>query len=378
MIRSSFRWLPLAGVLLAVPVAALSAPDKASPEKLRADPDRYARLRRSFAEFQALPPTRQAQLRTLDRQLHELDAAKQEHLLGVAKRYADWLDQLPETDRARFAAAPNGDARLKVVRQIREQQWLARAPAAVRTQYQAIPDEAARSAQVSKWVKEEREQREAWAASQKAAEELRREMPVIAKLLEENKAQVSEYLGNLRPRLTAEEKGRLAQAEADRAEGEPPGEFARLLLELGDKHPIFLDPLGEPKHFDELPHEVQKFLKEKDPHLAKPKAFKEEGRWPDYPIAVSELAKSRGWVLPKQLGPSKPTDFPKSVQPALETLYTKARPQDKKRLMKAEGHWPDYPRVVAEVCRSENSHLTGYMLPGRPERWDAIRKKMGL
>jgi hypothetical protein len=49
--------------------------------------------------------------------------------------------------------------------------------------------------------------------------------------------------------------------------------------------------------------------------------------------------------------------------------------RDLARLHDAEGKWPEYPRTVLELARSYKLFMVGWMLPGKPEFWDRIRPK---
>ena len=84
------RFLPLLlAALLGAAVPVLATPDPA-PDELdnnrrlldhyRADPPHYRRLLADLRTFQALPAGRQEQMRQFDRELHELEPGRQNHL----------------------------------------------------------------------------------------------------------------------------------------------------------------------------------------------------------------------------------------------------------------------------------------------------------
>src|SRR5262245_21257378 len=114
------RTLPLALMgLVTAPLAAL--PDGGPPAKggydppadWRKNPALYARRVQDARAFLALPPDRQERMRRLDERLHaETDSSTRARLLDVMKRYADWLDRLPEGERRRVTDAPAKHARL--------------------------------------------------------------------------------------------------------------------------------------------------------------------------------------------------------------------------------------------------------------------------
>src|SRR5436305_1008066 len=120
-------------VLLALPVAAAFASSEPDADDLdrnarlvekyrRDDPDYYKRLRRDLRAFHRLPAEKQERLRQLDRTLHEQDSLTQRRLWAVLDRFNAWLDRMPEEDRRRVEEAPTREERLRVVKELREQE----------------------------------------------------------------------------------------------------------------------------------------------------------------------------------------------------------------------------------------------------------------
>src|SRR6266852_2479562 len=77
-------------------------------DKWRRDPDHYARLKRDYKAFQDLPSEKRDRLRELDRDLRDEDVDTQARLRRVMDRFVEWVDRLPEVDRARIEAAEEG------------------------------------------------------------------------------------------------------------------------------------------------------------------------------------------------------------------------------------------------------------------------------
>src|SRR5207248_8639062 len=125
-------------------------------QEIRAnDPEHYARLRASFERFQALPAERREKIRQLDRQLQEEDSQTQARLMCALAAYTSWLMRLPESDRQHIQSAASAEERLKIVREIRQQQWLQTLPRAQQDEYKAAP--ANQKAELAaKWRAEER------------------------------------------------------------------------------------------------------------------------------------------------------------------------------------------------------------------------------
>ena len=80
-------------------------------------------------------------LRQLDRAFREEDSATQRRLWEVLDRFSAWLDRLPDDDRRRVEEAPNREARLRVIKELREQEFVRHLPKKVRETLDQIPQE---------------------------------------------------------------------------------------------------------------------------------------------------------------------------------------------------------------------------------------------
>jgi hypothetical protein len=169
-----WRWR-LLGLLIvlagAAPVVG-SADDSSADErdvyarvlrKLKADPEHYARLQRDYKAFYALPVERQEHLRQLDRDLHAAETQTQRHLWDVLERYNAWLEHQSEPDRKRILEAATPGERLKLIREMREQQWLAHLPQKTREELDvSVKDPQKRATILQKARDEERSRRLHW------------------------------------------------------------------------------------------------------------------------------------------------------------------------------------------------------------------------
>ncbi|HEY1858732.1 MAG TPA: hypothetical protein VGG61_00145, partial [Gemmataceae bacterium] len=168
MRRSWFVPTLCAIVAAAAPVLAVSEPtpeeiqvNRRLLERWRADPEHYARLKRDYKAFQALPAEKRERLKELDRDLHDEDADTQARLRRVLNRYVDWLDGLADADRARIDAAEDAGQRLRVVKELREQEWIARLPRADQDRIRTTTADA-RPRLVDELRQEERKRRKDW------------------------------------------------------------------------------------------------------------------------------------------------------------------------------------------------------------------------
>ena len=366
------RWLP-GFLLLAVVAGGAAVPASVGPRGPATDSDRAAFLRRQLARFQALPPARQEQIRELDRQLHELDEPTRDRLFRVMEEYADWLDRLPEADRQRVKSAADANERLRVVRDLREKEWLKSLPKTYREQYAAAkPAEQARL--VEKWRLEEQERREEWVIARQHWDELKTlEVPAMFQP-EDFRSQVQHFADKrLLPRLSPEERKRVEAARWN------PITYGRLLVEMTDKHPILpgLPDGPDPTRFEQLPRADQTFI-EKHAKLAKAvRAINPSlHTWPEYARAVTAAAHQQKLALPVVLLPARPDEMPADVRDFInKTLTPRVKPADLEKLKHAEGKWPDYPKLVLELAKQNRLSVPGSTLPGPPEGWSKFRVK---
>jgi hypothetical protein len=330
-------------------------------EKWRADPEHYARLHRDLRAFWALPTERRQRLRQLDRDLHETAPGEQKRLLAVLERYSLWLERLPESDRQRLEAAPNSTEKLKLIREIRDRQWLDRLPMKIREELRSLPPEQ-QLKRVQSLRKEEARHRIEW----------RRPRVIRPMRLAEYPAEVQTFVEqSLRPRLSAAE-----QKQLDDAEGKP-AVLVHTLVDLSDRHPL-LPALrsGPVTRYEELPASVQhQFpLAQLETNATWQAVQPLQGKWPDFALALTDLMRNEKKGPLPPLGASRPREFPSETQAFLEKrapqMFTKG---DMARLVKTEGKWPEYPRLLLELARKHHLHVPGMTLPGPRELWDGVR-----
>jgi hypothetical protein len=343
-------------------------------ERARRDPERYTRLARDARAFLLLPAEEQARMRRLDQELRRENSAAYARLHRVMERYADWLESVPDADRQRITAAPDGEARLREIREVRERQWESRLPRAYRDELKTASAEA-RAALVRHYRDEDRERQRQWRIALRHWDELLRGAPPSR--LKDFPQPVQSFVAeHLRPRLSTEEIKRL-----EAAEGQWPL-YPQTLVALTDKHtPVLLGPTTGPTRFAELPTEVRKVVREgwermhKDrPPAAVPRFPQVEGKWPDYALRVTEFARRNKIEMPRQLGPCAPDEFVPGVRSFISNTLTPALAADERtRLERALHKWPQYPRLVMELARKHQMQVPGMGLPGQRAYWDRYR-----
>lgn len=342
-------------------------------QKWKADPEHYARLRSDLETFWALPEEKRESLRRLDRELHQLDAKTQKSLWAVAQRYSAWLDRLSEADRQAIESAPDSQERLRRIGEIRDRQWMERLPRTVREELVNTPPEA-RSRRVAELREEERRQRKQWLRPLGTNPRTGKQ-PTH---LNDFPRDVKEYVEkNVLPRLTPDEGRHYRQAEgrwpaflllliqlSDRHPVLPPLPAPQKPITRYEDLPEKAKTLAGPKTSWERRTEEWKQLRQV------------EGKWPHWAEAFTSLLTDDQRKAMPPLGASRPREFPSAVQTFIETtLRNQVKPGEFRRLREAEGKWPDYPRRLHELAQKHHLQVPGMSLPGPAELWDEARKK---
>lgn len=326
-------------------------------EKWKTDPEHYRRLKRDLAAFDALPAERQAQIRDVDRQLHETDPDTQARLWAVMERYSVWMEQLPEPERR---AVLEAEDKVTVIRGLRQREWIERLPRAIRKELADLPRDK-RLARINQLQLQERQHRFLWQRMPGSSDGVR---PAKYKDLPKETQTFLEK--ELMPRLSDQEKRQLKQAE-----GTWP-EFPKQLDWLAVKYPVLPEgPKGKITSAKQLPIDVKIRL---DRSKKSKQVASLEGRWPDYALAVCDTLRAEGFVVVQPLGACRTDEFPLQTRNFVNNqLLPKLTPMERADLNRFEGRWPDYPRRLLMLARRHQMVIPGMSLPGPTYVWDEAR-----
>lgn len=376
----------LLGMLLGV-LLATAAPEPPAGEReqnrrqlaelRQKDPAAYAYWYHQAERFLALPAEEQARLRSLDEQLARLPDSVQEMLLEVLRRYARWQDHLAAADRQFLQEAPNRTERLRRLRQLREQQWQAALPQALRDQLANLSADE-RAARLACLRHDERQRRRDWRVVAHFWDDLLKGRRFANSLVPshwEDLDPADRYYVDwvLRPRLSSEEWAQLEQAQ-----GQWP-RFPRLLLELADRYPPALSGPRGPAYLKQLPPEIQQLLRKALKSLPPPQAnhweqmlHQQEGHWPQFAQSVVALVHQAHLRLRPDWWPTTREELSEPMQRFLDTsLKPLLLPQEQLALEEARGHWPEYPQTLQRLAET---HLLTVPWPTlASSRWERYR-----
>lgn len=338
-------------------------------DRIRVNAERMSQLQANLRVFNGLSSELRNRMRRLDRDIAEESSGTQVHLLRTAERYSAWLDTLSATDRERILSETNKEKRLDLIKELRRKQWIEDLPRAYQERLANAKD-SEKAGLIRQFRDEDSRRRQEWQLAMRHWDEITTQGPPDR--LEKFPPTVRDFVNEtLLPRLAKDEKDRLL-----RAEGRWPV-YPRTLVSLTDRDAFrLLTPATGPTRLEDLPEDFRKKLQNaKQPNPKRP--FKDStGKWPEFAIAVTEVAKRNNIPLPKQFGPCLPKEFAKPVQKFIvKVIGTVLDKNEKEQLRLAEGYWPNYPKTLIELAQKHHLHIPGTTLPGSQDYWDRYRVK---
>ena len=336
------------------------------------NPDDPPYLRRQYAWFQAQDLSRQQQLRKLHTEVQQLPPEDQARLTKVMQAYNAWLAKLPEADRRRVLAAPTPAARLDEVRKLREREWVDAQPKPYRDEYAALP-EPARREKVQEWRAEEADRREEWALAQKqwAEHPIGKTPAVIAN----ERPAIDAFVAHLRENLSEPERKSLDEARTALDDFGAWFGYGFLIVRLAEQHPIFPWAAVGPREWSELPEEWKRAFPRQDlpKDLRKAKgrwpefAAELTAHARRNNLTLPPLGEAKRQQMPPEV-----VQLLDKLEPRLRRGGELGK-ADLKDLSDAQGKWPEYPRLIVELARKHKQPIPGWTLPGQPQFWERLR-----
>ena len=330
--------------------------------------------------FKSYPPARQQQLRKLDDEIADLDAARQAAMIETLERYAIWLDRLPDNYRREILTAPAAFERLETIRIVKLRLWREGLPVSVRDRIQNA-DSIQREQMVADIKQQEMRRRNMWEIARREWANIRTDRRPWPFDNDELTKRVHEFVDvGLRPRLNTTERNDLDALRRDLNSGSDWFKwylYGHAISRLSDLHPTLPEPASGrlTKTVADLPQEfVQQLKKRSGTGRRQLQQHPASGKWPDFAEAVVHEARDLKVPLPAGLvfGPTKPDEYTPTVRQFLEKeLVSKLTAEESKELQKREGApWPDHSRMIMELARKHDMAVPSVTLPGPPSQWD--------
>ena len=335
--------------------------------------------------FHSYSPQRRAELRQLDRDLHDLEPHRQNELTRLMQAYAVWLDRLPDDGRHEILQAKSPTQRLATIRTIWEQRWRNNLPKPMRERLNLVANDEERIRLVATFKAQEQEQRDQWQLARRQWETLplgsRKPWPfndeTLSKEVEHYIVDVLEVplddspdkLRNRRLNWDEIQELRLRHKAAQER-----GEwflYGLAIHRTAQRHPMLPKPReGEPiTDANQLPKE---FLRgERSRQAVLQAGRRHRGEWPEFALSLNEAMRDAKITEVPPLGPARPEAFRDEQRTFVEQkLLPKLTTAERDKLKAVEGYWPDYPKLLLEASVRHDLSMPGVMLPGPPSRWD--------
>jgi hypothetical protein len=347
--------------------------NRAQLELMRRDPQELERLRHNLKAFNALPPARREQISKLHADLRaEKDPT---HLWNVLERYAEWVERLPNVKDRKTIEESSLENRVAIIQTIRALEWVNRQPEALRKQWDRMPGLPEKALWYSKQRDQERKRRKEWQDASRFWTEVDTKRPLPTHYTHLDPVAQNGIKEYLLPMLAQDELQQLQNAQ-----GRWPQYMWTLIALADLHPLALPGERGIVKFEDLPAKVQRMFgykagLKQPTPSVVRDA----DGKWPGFAIAVVEFNKKRKppEPLPNELWACDSASLLPPMKEYIEkVLLTAITKDEEKSLRGAEGKWPDYPKTIADLADKYQLPRPPWQtaLLGPSETWDRYRE----
>jgi ribosomal protein S13 len=300
-------------------------------------------LIKSYDSFQTLGKEKQIALK---KTAGKLDSQEAGRLLEVFQKFGEWYEALDLKEKDRLAKASYPDERIAEIKKILTSQWISRLPK-VDSDALLKLDEPMRAIQIVKMKKEE-QIRVAQSFDKKKK---------VGLLSEETQ----KFITQIKQQLSSEQLEKLGKLEGKK------GAFVKMILDFAeDNPPLPLNKMGV-KYLSskDLPPEVSARLKSlKQTGVYKSfELIKIEKKWPAFARGVTEIIRRSDPAFNYEFGACKFEDLPEDVRVVVNELLQMLQDDEMVKLQAVEGKWPDYPLMLRDLARVHLVIIPGISIP---------------
>ncbi|MFQ3593947.1 MAG: hypothetical protein SNJ82_12270 [Gemmataceae bacterium] len=147
-------------------------------------------------------------------------------------------------------------------------------------------------------------------------------------------------------------------------------EYPQRLMELTRAYVSYRPhpSLGPIRGVRDLPNDLAKLYRAEKGRAAF-KGLNQKQGWPDFAIALERALRESRLPCP-ELGVCRLQQYPSSTQEFIRSQFA----DHLSELRKLEGQWPQFPQRLLELAKSRGVVIPGLMLPGPPKMWqEALR-----
>jgi hypothetical protein len=305
--------------------------------------DAIYQLIKSYDSYQTLGKEKQIALK---KTAVKSDSQEAGRLLEVFQKFGEWYEALDETEKDSLAKASHPDGRIAEIKKILTSQWISRLPKGDSLALLNL-DEPMRAIQIVKMKKEE-------------------QIRVAQSFDKKRKAgfyseEALKFITQIKQQLSSEQLEKVAKLEGKK------GPFVKIILDFAeDNPPLPLNKMGI-KYLSskDLPEEVSAQLKSLKSGVYKPvELTKIEKKWPAFARGVTEIIRRSDPAFNYEFGACKFNDLPEDIRTVVENeLIQMLQDDEKAKLQLVEGKWPDYPLMLRDLARVHLVTIPGISIP---------------
>ena len=306
--------------------------------------DAIYQLIKSYDSYQTLGKEKQIALKKTTGKSDSQEAGR---LIEVFQKFGEWYEALDESEKDSLAKASHPDGRIAEIKKILTTQWISRLPK-VDSDALLKLDEPMRAIQIVKMKKEEQIRvAQSFDKKKKGGLYLEDTQKFITQIKQQLSSEQLEKVAKLEGK-----KGPFVKMILDFAEDNPP-------LPLNKMGVKYLSP-------KDLPPEVSAQLKSlKQIGVYKPvELTKIEKKWPAFARGVTEIIRRSDPAFNYEFGACKFNDLPEDIRTVVENeLFQMLQDDEKAKLQLVEGKWPDYPLMLRDLARVHLVTIPGISIP---------------
>ena len=300
-------------------------------------------LIKSYDSFQTFGKEKQIALKKTGGKSDSQEAGR---LLEVFQKFGEWYEALDLKEKDRLAKASYPDERIAEIKKILTSQWISRLPK-VDSDALLKLDEPMRAIQIVKMKKEE-QVRVAQSFDKKKKVGLYSE-------------ETQKFITQIKQQLSSEQLEKVGKLEGKK------GAFVKMMLDFAeDNPPLPLNKMGvKYLSFKDLPPEVSAQLKTlKQTGVYKPfELIKSEKKWPAFARGVTEIIRRSDPTFNYEFGACKFEDLPEDARVVVNELLQMLQDDEMVKLQAVEGKWPDYPLILRDLARVHLVTIPGISIP---------------
>ena len=303
-------------------------------------------LMKNYDSFQAMGKEKQTALKKAEVGIVKSDSLEAGRLIEVFQKFGEWYENLTQLEKERLAKATHPEGRIAEIKKILTSQWMDRLPKNDLDSLMKL-DEKTRAIQIVKMKKDE-QLRIALSFDKKKK---------VGLYSEESQ----KFIAQIKQQLNSDQLEKLGKLEVKK------GAYVKMILDFAEDNPPLPLNMQGAKYLTikDLPAEVSSQLKKlKQEGIYKQiEITKVEKRWPAFARGVTEIIRKSDPAFNYEFGACKLADLPEETRVVVNDLAQMLPEDEMIKLKAAEGKWPDYPLLIRDLARMHLVTVPGISIP---------------